>query len=158
MIHHTSKGGQSDKRVVDVGSGAGAQSRAADCHIVLREHEEDDVFVLDAAVRSFPPVEPLALRWNFPLWHPTDSVDPYRLRRQPTANEQRQAERDREGVEKIVSGLQQGPATARQLRERTGLSRERQQRLLDMMLSQGQLTTKEIEIRGNQTSEYHLPE
>ncbi len=51
LIHHSSKGGQSDKRVTDVGSGAGAQSRAADCHMVLREHEEEGLMVLDAAVR-----------------------------------------------------------------------------------------------------------
>ena len=33
LIHHTSKGNQSIKNVTDVGSGAGAQSRAADAHL-----------------------------------------------------------------------------------------------------------------------------
>ena len=36
LIHHSSKGNQSDKAVTDVGSGAGAQSRAADTHLILR--------------------------------------------------------------------------------------------------------------------------
>ncbi len=75
-IHHASKGDQSGKSVVDVGSGAGAQSRAADTHLVLRPHEERDVIVLEAAVRSFPPVAPLAIRWNYPLWHRADDIDP----------------------------------------------------------------------------------
>src|SRR5690606_38037062 len=92
LVHHTSKGSQSDKRTTDVGAGAGAQSRAADCHLVLREHEEEGVVVLDAVVRSFPPVEPLALRWQFPLWQPADDIDPGKLKGRLTAQEQRQAE------------------------------------------------------------------
>jgi hypothetical protein len=56
LVHHTSKGNQSEKSVTDTGSGAGAQSRAADTHFVLRPHEEEDVVVADAVVRSFPPI------------------------------------------------------------------------------------------------------
>lgn len=54
-VHHVTKGPQGEKRATDVGSGAGSMSRAVDCHLVLREHEEPGVFVMDAAVRSFPP-------------------------------------------------------------------------------------------------------
>lgn len=63
LIHHSSKGDQSGKAVTDVGAGAGAQSRATDCHLVIRPHEEDDCAVLDAAVRSFAPIQPVTLRW-----------------------------------------------------------------------------------------------
>ena len=45
LIHHASKGDQSGKRVTDVGAGAGAQSRAADCHLILREHETPGIAV-----------------------------------------------------------------------------------------------------------------
>jgi RecA-family ATPase len=55
IIHHSSKGFQSHKGVTDVGSGAGAISRATDSHIILREHELDDVVVMEAACRSFAP-------------------------------------------------------------------------------------------------------
>ena len=54
MIHHASKGLQADKQVTDVGSGAGAEFRAADTHLILRHHEEQDVYVLDAVARSWP--------------------------------------------------------------------------------------------------------
>ena len=54
-VHHASKGDQSGKITTDVGSGAGSQSRAADTHCVLREHEEENVAVMEAVVRSFPP-------------------------------------------------------------------------------------------------------
>jgi len=80
LIHHTSKGNQSGKSVTDVGAGAGSQSRATDTHMVLRPHEEDDTVVLDAVVRSWPPVAPRCLRWNFPIWSPADELDPLQLR------------------------------------------------------------------------------
>lgn len=80
LIHHTSKGSQSDKKVTDVGSGAGAQSRAADCHLIMRPHEESGVVVVEAAVRSFKPVEPLAIRWEFPLWLPANGIDTTKLK------------------------------------------------------------------------------
>ena len=80
LIHHSSKGNQSVKAVTDVGAGAGAQSRAADAHLVLRPHEEQDVIVLDAAVRSWRPIEPTCLRWSFPVWNVDDTLDPAALR------------------------------------------------------------------------------
>ena len=91
LIHHASKGNQSEKSVTDVGSGAGSQSRAADTHLILRQHHEEGVFVLDAAVRSFPPVRPRCLRWKWPSFTPAEGLDPTKLRkprggRQPSAD------------------------------------------------------------------------
>jgi hypothetical protein len=80
LIHHSTKGNQSGKSVTDVGAGAGSQSRATDTHLVLRPHEEPNCAVLDAAVRSWPPIEPRVLRWQFPLWVPEPSFDPADLR------------------------------------------------------------------------------
>jgi len=76
LIHHSTKGSQSSKSVTDVGAGAGAQSRATDTHLVLRPHEESGVVVLDAAVRSWAPIEPTCLRWSFPVWTVDDDLDP----------------------------------------------------------------------------------
>ncbi|MBI1375823.1 MAG: AAA family ATPase [Phycisphaera sp.] len=80
LIHHTTKGGQWDKSVTDVGAGAGSQSRAADAHLVLRPHKEDEAVVLDAAVRSWPPIEPRCLRWGFPVFSVAADLDPADLR------------------------------------------------------------------------------
>ena len=76
LIHHTSKGNQSRKSVTDVGSGAGSQSRAADTHVILRRHKEQGVVVMESVVRSFPTVQPLCLRWNWPLWNADASLNP----------------------------------------------------------------------------------
>lgn len=81
VVHHTSKGDQSGKSVTDVGSGAGSQSRAADSHIVIRQHEEDDAAVLDATLRSWSPIEPLGLRWDYPIWTVDPELDTEKLRR-----------------------------------------------------------------------------
>lgn len=80
LVHHMSKGNQSAKGITDVGSGAGAQSRAVDSHLVLRPHEKDDAVVLEAAVRSWPPINPLCLRWDFPLWRLDSDLDPAALK------------------------------------------------------------------------------
>jgi hypothetical protein len=79
-IHHSSKGLQSGKAITDVGAGAGSQARATDTHLILRPHQEPDAVVLEAAVRSWAPVEPICLRWNFPVWTHDESLDPEALR------------------------------------------------------------------------------
>lgn len=78
LVHHSTKGNQSAKAITDVG--AGAQSRATDTHLILRPHEQPDVVVLEAAVRSWPPVMPRCLRWTFPVWTVDDTLDPADLR------------------------------------------------------------------------------
>jgi hypothetical protein len=89
LIHHTSKGNQSLKEITDVGAGAGAQSRATDTHLILRRHAQDDVVVMDVAVRSWPPVEPRCLRWAFPVWEPAEDLDPRQLRPEGPAKKQK---------------------------------------------------------------------
>lgn len=91
LTHHLSKGNQSDRGVSDLGAGAGAQSRAADCHLAIRPHAEDGAAVLAGVVRSFPPFEPIAMRWRFPLWMPADDLDPTELQR-PSARRRKAAE------------------------------------------------------------------
>lgn len=79
LIHHSSKGNQSGKSITDVGAGAGSQSRAADTHLVIRPHEEQDIFVMEASIRSWAPIEPIALHWQWPLFTPTEQVDTSQL-------------------------------------------------------------------------------
>jgi hypothetical protein len=80
VVHHSSKGVQAGRSVTDVGSGAGAISRAVDTHIVLRHHQEADTVVFDAVARSWPAPQPVCFRWGFPLWHPAPDLNPEDLR------------------------------------------------------------------------------
>lgn len=68
VIHHLSKGNQKAKSITDLGAGAGAQSRSADVHLALRDHEDDDAVVLEGVLRSQPPIKPVCLKWDYPLW------------------------------------------------------------------------------------------
>lgn len=156
LVHHASKGSQTDKKITDVGSGAGAQSRAADCHVVLRQHEEPGVAVLEAAVRSFKPVEPLALRWEFPLWVPADGIDTRKLKGRLSPKEQQQTAKDQEDISKILTALVDGPLTSTVLGKKTGVTRERRGRLLDYLCSTDQITFEETVKRGNPCYVYEL--
>jgi len=132
LIHHSSKGNQAGKSVTDIGAGAGAQSRAADTHLVLRPHEEDGAVVLDAAVRSWPPVHPVCLRWDFPVWIVDEHIDPAALegRMKPKAKaEAKEPEREWSAFEFVESFVDDEPATKDEIWKRAkgeqGLSRDR---------------------------------
>lgn len=86
VVHHLSKGDQSGKGLTDLGAGGGAQSRVADAHLSLREHAEPEAAVLAGVVRSFPAFEPIALRWEYPLWQLAPDLDPAKLKRAPGRN------------------------------------------------------------------------
>lgn len=75
-IHHSSKGNQGDKGVTDVGAGAGAISRAADTHMVIREHVEEKHVVIEAVTRSGLSPAPVAAEFRFPLWIHKPDMDP----------------------------------------------------------------------------------
>jgi hypothetical protein len=81
LIHHSTKGRQGDKQITDVGAGAGAMSRAADCHLILRAHRDDECAVLQSALRSFAPMPPTGLRWTYPTWGPALDIDVTDLQR-----------------------------------------------------------------------------
>ncbi|MCK6485442.1 MAG: bifunctional DNA primase/polymerase [Phycisphaerae bacterium] len=146
LIHHATKGNQSAKAVTDVGAGAGSQARATDTHLILRPHEEPGAVVLEAAVRSWPPVEPMALRWLFPLWKVAPDLDPAMLRNEKPKRAKSEPNDASEppawSVERFVEGfLSDQPATKAQIREAAkdepGLSWRRVADLLDIAESQG---------------------
>ena len=82
IVHHASKGNQSSKSITDTGSGAGAQSRAADTHMTMIPHEEPDAAVIAAVTRSWPQMEPRCVRWKYPLWELDNDLDPTELKQE----------------------------------------------------------------------------
>ena len=156
LIHHSSKGFQGEKAVTDVGAGAGSMARAADTHLVLREHQEQDHAVLDAALRSWPRVEPLTLKWSFPLWLPTNA-DPKQLKGKLNRQQQQLAERDRAGREAICKAIEERiGATKREIRDCTGFSRDRVDRLLCQMKADQTVSTTSVIRKGNSCDLFNL--
>jgi hypothetical protein len=47
--------------------------------LILRRHQEEGVYVLDFALRSWPPREPVCIRWNYPQWERAADLDPSAL-------------------------------------------------------------------------------
>lgn len=146
LIHHSSKGDQSEKRVTDVGAGAGAQSRAADCHIVLREHQTDGAAVLAAAVRSFPSPDPLAIRFTYPLWEAAHDLDPGQLRRPQS---QAKSERDREADGKVLENCQTWKRI-RQLQTECGMGPARVEAAIARLVKAGMLDRDVQEYKSEQ--------
>lgn len=157
IVHHTTKGNQSAKSVTDVGAGAGSQSRATDTHVVMRPHQEPKAVVLEAAVRSWPPVEPIVLRWGFPVWVPAPELDPAALRsekpRRAKASRSEEPDPPDWSVEKFVQtfiGAQ--PVTIPELREQTvrkaGLSWRRVSDLLALAEQRGLIQRVRLPGRG----------
>jgi hypothetical protein len=60
--------------------------------LILRQHEQPDAIVLDAAVRSWPPIEPRCFRFAFPTFMPAEDLDPLDLKpERPRRKKQREA-------------------------------------------------------------------
>lgn len=154
-VHHASKGEQSGKAVTDVGAGAGAQSRAVDCHVVLRPHEDPDRVVMESVARSFSPQPARVLRWEFPLWVLDEESDPEAVKGLRSPAESKRCAEDNALRDRILTLLRSdGPCTARQLRGKVGTGQDRLERILGQLVSDERLATKFIAIRGNECLQY----
>lgn len=80
LVQHANQASDPGQLAIDIVGGAGNQSLAADTHVVLRPHAQDNAIVLEAATRSWPPPRPRCFRWNHPVWQPADSFDPAKPR------------------------------------------------------------------------------
>lgn len=105
IVHHSSRGDQSEKNVTDVGAGAGSQTRACDCHMVIRPHSKEGWFVLDSTVRSFPGNDSLSICWDYPVWY-GDPLMPAEL---ATRDTQRQKSKAEQAEREILLAIQSSP-------------------------------------------------
>lgn len=149
LVHHANKGGQGDKSVTDVGSGAGAIARAADCHAVIREHEEAGLFVLDARVRSFEPVEPQTLAFNFPLWR-VDEETAAVVRTKDSDARGKQSRRDADGQLLIIEAIEDSvePPTRYSIHKRSGMGPDRVNKLVKQLLDLDEIVEIK-DLKGN---------
>jgi hypothetical protein len=99
VVHHTSKGLQAGKAITDVGAGAGAQSRAADCHLIIRPHQEDGAVVVEAECRTFAKPDPIGLRWSYPVWRFDPTLDTSQLQTERRSGRPRKENGDRPPAE-----------------------------------------------------------
>jgi hypothetical protein len=101
IIHHSTKGSQADKNLVDIGSGASAIARSVDTHCIVRPHAEENHAILEAICRSFKSPEPITIRWEYPLWH-LSKLGP-KVKEQQTSRERKQKLSDDEALAQVVA-------------------------------------------------------
>lgn len=107
VVHHASKGAQGDKAVTDVGSGAGSISRAADTHIVIRQHEDAELSVMECATRSFKSPAPVSIRFVWPLWEAV-TAEPA-VKRLGQRSDEKRAKDDAEADKLLMESFCQNP-------------------------------------------------
>jgi hypothetical protein len=158
MIHHASKGSQASKSVTDIGAGAGAQSRAADSHLVLRPHQEPGVSTLEAKTRSWLGPSPMCLRWEFPLWHAEEGLDPTQL--EGVDDRPKGQGRKVYAVEDLLACIGMVANSRTKVIEsaiKAGLPKSRAEHLLKVAIEDGLVEEIETDNRGKVATMYRLP-
>jgi hypothetical protein len=80
LLQHFSKGNQSDKEPLDRFSGSGVWARHPDALVMFSQHEDENAFTINFVFRSFPPIEPFVVKWEFPRFRLASELDPDKLR------------------------------------------------------------------------------
>jgi len=145
IVHHSSKGDQSTKGLTDVGSGAGAISRAADSHLIIRPHEEPGLFVLEAVTRSFKSPAPISCSFEYPLWA-ASSVSPA-LKNNGSRSEQ-QSKIDEETKERILKAIGKRRMSTSQIRTATGFGDSRAKRGVYLLAEAEQIVSTTVRRKG----------
>jgi hypothetical protein len=83
IAQHFSKGNQSMKEAIDRFCGSGVWGRDPDALIALTAHKETDCYTADVVLRSFRPLDPFVVRFEFPLFLPAADLDPQDLKAPP---------------------------------------------------------------------------
>ena len=138
VIHHASKGDQSEKAVTDVGAGAGAISRAADSHLIIRPHEQQGLHVLEAATRSFPNPDPVSIRFTYPVWQ-AETIEPQIKTRKSGNGDAKQKQEDEDKEKILLACPIEGSITEAELRRRCPGSRDRTIRLAKELEGAGKI-------------------
>ncbi len=148
VIHHSSKGDQSQKDSTDVGSGAGVITRATDSHLIMRRHELDGCAVLELDPRSWPKIEPQTIQFEFPLW--TAKHIPPAIKQSKSTRDIKQKNQDIEADQKILKALEGTKGLSRpQLRTKTGYGQDRVNRAIVRLLESEQVTIGKRKNRKN---------
>jgi len=81
---HFAKGNSSAKNSIDRISGSGVFARDPDAILTATPLATDGCYTIDATLRSFPRVEPFAIRWEFPRMVRDETLDPSDLKQATT--------------------------------------------------------------------------
>jgi AAA domain len=152
VVHHSSKGSQGDKSLTDVGSGAGAISRAADTHIAIRPHEQPELCVLEAVTRSFKSPEPVSIRFDWPLWSAVTTAA--EVKRVGQRRDEKTALDDKEADKMLLDAIQGKALSESQLVRTTGMGPSRVSRAIGRAIAAKTITSKSVRRQGRKVAIY----
>lgn len=156
VIHHASKGAQGDKSVTDVGAGAGAISRAADSHLIIRPHEEPELAVMECVCRSWMSPPPRSIRYKWPLWGVDHATEPV-VRQARSAASKRQEAANKAADDEVMALFVGGKRLATSsVVNRVSFGRERAKTTLARLVGQNLLIRrfKRSKSNGRKTAVY----
>jgi hypothetical protein len=81
---HFAKGLASAKEAIDRFSGSGVWGRDPDVLLVLTQHKVMFCYTVDTIVRSFSPIDPFTIKFDFPIFQIADDLDPADLKQPKT--------------------------------------------------------------------------
>lgn len=152
VVHHSSKGNQSDKSVTDVGAGAGAISRACDTHLVIRPHEQDELAVLEAVTRSFKSPEPISIRYEYPLWQAV-ACEP-EVKKLSGRTKDDPVQMDKEADQQLGELLNGHWLSEAQIVRKTGMGPTRVSRAVGRAVATGLVASKRVKRQGRRVTVY----
>jgi hypothetical protein len=134
---HYSKGNQAGKEAIDRISGSGVYGRDADTIISMTAHKEPECFTMEPIFRSFAPMVPWVVRWNYPLMERADDLDPAQLKKAPGMFE---AQFSLDQLSDIIAGKTMSSSEIeRQCWDKYEMSDSTVKRLLKAALNQGKV-------------------
>ena len=80
FAHHYAKGNSSAKESIDRASGSGVWARDPDALLMLTPHETDGAYVLESHLRNCPPLPPVVIQWQTPVFERNPALNPEDLK------------------------------------------------------------------------------
>jgi hypothetical protein len=80
LLQHFAKGDQSQKESMDRFSGSGVWARFPDALMTFTDLEAENCFSVETTLRDFPPIDPFAVRWEYPRFRLDKDLDPEQLK------------------------------------------------------------------------------
>ncbi|MGO9246006.1 MAG: AAA family ATPase [Verrucomicrobiia bacterium] len=73
---HFAKGSAAQKEAMDRISGSGVFARDPDSILIFTALQTENCFAVESILRTLPPQEPFAVRWEFPVFRVAEDMDP----------------------------------------------------------------------------------
>lgn len=106
VVHHSSKEDQANKSTLQIGAGAGAITRAADTHLVLRPDPggRPGTVIVESKARTFASIKPKEATYSYPIFTVTREIEPDEYAKMQPAPKDKKKEFQIEDLLKLFKG------------------------------------------------------